>query len=62
MNAGEHRKEMEEMLQNYRANTEHFEMGTKAMAEMYWMRYKALQDAGFTEQQAFAIIMQRGLS
>lgn len=62
MNAGEHRKEMEELLQVYRANTEHFEMGSRALAEMFWMRYEALQKVGFTKDQAFEIIVKRGLT
>lgn len=62
MSAADDRKKMEENLREYRANNEHHEMTTKALAEMYMTRYKALQEAGFTECQAFKIILRRGLS
>ena len=61
MSASDKRKEMEGSINNFRANAEHFEMTNGIIAKMFWQRYKALQAEGFTEPQAFEIIIKRGL-
>jgi hypothetical protein len=57
----ETRRNMEAAFKNMEVNEEHFEMGARKIAEMYYCRYKALKDAGFSEDQAFDIVKARGL-
>ncbi len=56
------RKEMENTLNNFKANEEHYEMMLKNFDKMFYMRYKSLIEAGFTENQAFELVKARGLS
>jgi len=57
----ETRRQLEESMMNMRANEEHFEMAANNIARLFYQRYMALQEAGFTEQQAFEIVKTRGL-
>lgn len=55
------RVNLERMLQNFEANKEHFEMTTRHMANLYWMRFQALQSVGFTDTQSLDIVKARGI-
>ena len=57
----ENRKEMEKILQEARANAEHYEMIAAEVSKMLYIRYTTLQDAGFTKDQAFEIVKARGM-
>lgn len=58
----QNRAEMEAILSNMHANSEHIEMMVIESAKMLHQRYVALIAAGFGEQQAFEIIKARGLT
>lgn len=62
MNPEETRKDLENELKNFSANQEHYEMMMNNLSKMMFMRYKALIEVGFSEQQAFEIIKHRGLN
>jgi len=62
MSAQNNRKEMEKELKEFLANKEIVEMGMKEISIMFFARYLELQKAGFTEDQAFKIILARGVS
>jgi hypothetical protein len=55
------REQSEAVLNDLLANKELLEMGIKPIAGLYWARHVALMDAGFSEQQAFTIVLNRGL-
>lgn len=55
------RKAMEDALSEMRGNDEHYEMMSREGAKMYFRRYKHLVEEGFTEVQAMAIVVHRGL-
>lgn len=52
---------LEQMLRNFEANREHFEMTTRHFATLYWLRFQALVAAGFTEAQALDVLKARGI-
>lgn len=56
------RNEMETILNSMRKNKEIFEMQIKEISEMLYCRYQSLQEAGFTKEQAFKIILTRGMA
>ena len=55
------RAEIEHAVGSLRRNQELLEMGIKPIAQMYFTRYKALLEAGFTEEQAFQLVLHRGM-
>jgi len=55
------RTEIEEAVKALIGNREVVEMAFKPLAEMLFAHYKALTEAGFTKEQAFQIILQRGM-
>ena len=61
-NNQEIRKNLEASINMARANGEQFEMLQKEFSNFMFLRYKSLQEAGFTEEQAFKIVLERGLN
>ena len=55
------RREIESALKISRANEELVEMAHTDLAKLYWFRYKALCEVGFSEAQALDILKARGL-
>jgi len=55
------RQEMENLLLHIQGNEEIMESMQLPMARLMFFKYQALIKAGFTEQQAFTIILHRGL-
>jgi hypothetical protein len=62
MNNQEERKNLEEQIQKMRGNEEHFHMLQGEISKMLRVRYLSLIEAGFTEKQAFTIVVKRGLT
>jgi len=60
--AREQRAEMEEALTMFQANRETYEMTQKQLAQMFFVRFTALIDAGFNEVQAMTLLTTRGLA
>jgi len=58
----EHRNEFEEGLEAMEYNKDLYEKSVVEMSKMLVFRYEALMEAGFTDVQAFAIILQRGIT
>lgn len=55
------RSKMEANLMNIQSNQELLETAMQPMSCILFSRYEALQRAGFTPDQAFQIILARGL-
>ena len=55
------RSEIEEAVQTIRRDKELFEMGINQMDDLLILRYKHLQEVGFTKDEAFKIILEKGI-
>ncbi len=55
------RDAMEDALKSLKYNKEVFEDSMAELSSLLMYRYESLKDAGFTEGQAFQIILERGL-
>jgi hypothetical protein len=58
----EMRQELESALSNIDINQEHMKMLTDKQSKMFYERYKSLIDSGFSKEQAFELVKDRGLS
>lgn len=56
------REIMEESLRGLQACSELYEQAQVELANQLFIRYKALRESGFTEDQAFQIVLTRGLN
>lgn len=56
------RKELENALHVLQGSQEVLEEGIKEMNKLLWFRYQDLIRNGFSEVQAFTVILQRGIS
>jgi len=55
------RKELEETLRQLQGSQELVEDMIKPMAKLLHAKYEALIDTGFTKEQAFTIILHKGM-
>ena len=55
------RSDIEEAVQTIRRDKELFEMGINQMDDLLILRYKHLQEVGFTKDEAFKIILEKGI-
>ena len=55
------RSEAEEMLKAIQGQQELTEMAMKEMSKLYRVRYSSLVETGLTEEQAFKIVLTRGI-
>ena len=60
--SGFNRASMEAALTQARASEEIMESLLLIGSKQLYQRYTGLQEAGFTEEQAFTIILQRGIN
>ena len=56
------RKELEEMIQDLKGNKELLETGMNEVDSLLILRYRHLQEVGFTQDEAFKIILEKGIS
>lgn len=55
------RDELEKNINKLRGDVEHNEMMINEMSKLLYYRFISLRNAGFSEEQAFTIVLQRGL-
>ena len=55
------RSDIEETVKSLRRDKELYEMGINQMDDLLILRYKHLQEVGFTKDEAFKIILEKGI-
>lgn len=56
------RDELEKAVQDLKINKEILETGINEMDNLLILRYKHLQEVGFTAEESLKIILERGIS
>lgn len=55
------RSDIEQAVKSLRRDKELFEMGINQIDDLLILRYKHLQEVGFTKDEAFKIILEKGI-